>query len=1150
MESLQQPRGKDAQTLLRELALKRQQRQGQRQTQEVPTRVAAPPPQEEEVNIFTDVLAAPLRGVEGFVQNAYNLGDMVVGDALPDYNNRFLGRSQTSAGQVVEGVSQFLTGFIPVLGPATKLTQAVGLGSKLAPGMLAGGVADFVGFDGLEGRLSNMIQQVPALRNPVTEYLAAQDDDTELEGRLKNAIEGLGLGGAAEMVFRGVKALKGARRDQAMGDDPDVILDNMDDRLSGELAPRNLRQRTMLGRLRMKATESLVDQYARQAELQDQTGGGMIKRKGPLKTGGEDSADAYMAKRVAAGRIFGKNKQLEKVLRADGQAIRKIGKRMKMDPLTINKRVDDYLHAKHAKRYNAEMLKRGESEAGLDGVGSGMSDEYADQVIKDFENSPLMEIAAPIVESRRSMSQQILDELLDGGLVSQKQYDQLREMYPDYVPLNRIMDDEADYLAMETHTTSGKAGTNEAKSTGVKKGMGSYRDADVSQNIYTNLKDAIRRAEINKANIALGELAKRNKDVGILKVRKAKRIGTRDGSGAPIYDDKPNVLTYYDKGQRMEIEVTDPDLARALKGTPKSEMGPLLKASYLFNRYLGSIYTAFNPNFVVPNKFRDSEEAFFNGMAKMGWKKAFGIVNPARVTQDMRIVLRNIMGRGDPVNNLDDSLYERFVKGGGSTGGLSGYALRNLETELDKISETVRSNPAKFTWRKFKNFVDKTNEVFEDSTRFTTYRQMIKAGKSEEQAIMAARNSSFDPLVSGRHGDTLKALFLFSNPAIQSTRNFWRSIKNPKVATTLAGTMIGSQLAIDRWNRMIDEDWRAKVPDWQKNKNFVIVRGKDEEGNLKLVNIPAGYAMIPFKMAGEGVARLVAGDEIDPVTFARRMTRETLSAYNPAGGSLIPTPLRTYADLLANRDGLGRQIRPEFMEDQMIDNVERRFSWTQNTFAGELSITLAEQLKNLGIDVSPENIEYLYDTYFGGPGKTMSNILTIGADLVNGKPIESRNIPIWRRFFGESSEERVNLQTGELDRVNVSVKETNSQRAREGRLAYQIYDKMKETENPQDRMLILRSEAANSPGFNERVYDRIVKMYNDDLLGLTKADKQRRNLRVDARAKNIMEELQSLGTPQERLDFLADQQRKGIITQSVSELLVPQLRFLRAQGAL
>ena len=31
----------------------------------------------------------------------------------------------------------------------------------------------------------------PALKNPVTEYLAADGEDGEIEGRLKNVIEGL-----------------------------------------------------------------------------------------------------------------------------------------------------------------------------------------------------------------------------------------------------------------------------------------------------------------------------------------------------------------------------------------------------------------------------------------------------------------------------------------------------------------------------------------------------------------------------------------------------------------------------------------------------------------------------------------------------------------------------------------------------------------------------------------------------------------------------------------------------------------------------------------------------------------------------------------------------------------------------------------------
>ena len=70
------------------------------------------------------------RGVEGFAQSVYNLTDAVVGDALPDYDERVLGRSETLAGGLVEGATQFMTGFVPIMGGLGKVGKIASLSKK------------------------------------------------------------------------------------------------------------------------------------------------------------------------------------------------------------------------------------------------------------------------------------------------------------------------------------------------------------------------------------------------------------------------------------------------------------------------------------------------------------------------------------------------------------------------------------------------------------------------------------------------------------------------------------------------------------------------------------------------------------------------------------------------------------------------------------------------------------------------------------------------------------------------------------------------------------------------------------------------------------------------------------------------------------
>ena len=177
-------------------------------------------------SMVKDILAAPFRGVEGAVQGVYNLADWATFDYLPDYDNRFLGRSETIAGSLVEGITQFIVPY----GAISKGLSAAGKATKFAKpfmkvnkkgkevlnwkGVLASEAAtDFVAFDAQEERLSNLIQAFPSVANPVTEYLAADGDDAELEGRFKNTLEGLGItgtmAGTFAMALRAHKKFKG-----------------------------------------------------------------------------------------------------------------------------------------------------------------------------------------------------------------------------------------------------------------------------------------------------------------------------------------------------------------------------------------------------------------------------------------------------------------------------------------------------------------------------------------------------------------------------------------------------------------------------------------------------------------------------------------------------------------------------------------------------------------------------------------------------------------------------------------------------------------------------------------------------------------------------------------------------------------------------
>lgn len=179
-----------------------------------------------------DILAAPFRGVEGALQGAYNLADYLAFDILPDYDTRFLGTSKTMAGGAVEGITQFATGFVPLFGLAGR-AGALAKAGTATKAVVASAATDFTFFNGQEARLSNLIQQVPELQNPVTEFLAYDEDEGEIEGRLKNVLEGLGLEAVAGSFIAGLKAIKRGRESKRRGESAEQQAQVVNDTLEG-----------------------------------------------------------------------------------------------------------------------------------------------------------------------------------------------------------------------------------------------------------------------------------------------------------------------------------------------------------------------------------------------------------------------------------------------------------------------------------------------------------------------------------------------------------------------------------------------------------------------------------------------------------------------------------------------------------------------------------------------------------------------------------------------------------------------------------------------------------------------------------------------------------------------------------------------------
>ncbi len=145
------------------------------------------------------------------VDAASNLIDEnAIPDKKPDWMELPNIETETLAGEITRDVSQFVVGFVGAgkFLKAAKVLQGGARWTGLARGAAQGAMADGIAMTPSDERLSNLVEDHPWLQNPISEYLAAGPEDTEAEGRFKNTLEGLALGGLAEGLLHGLKAMK------------------------------------------------------------------------------------------------------------------------------------------------------------------------------------------------------------------------------------------------------------------------------------------------------------------------------------------------------------------------------------------------------------------------------------------------------------------------------------------------------------------------------------------------------------------------------------------------------------------------------------------------------------------------------------------------------------------------------------------------------------------------------------------------------------------------------------------------------------------------------------------------------------------------------------------------------------------------------
>ena len=101
-------------------------------------------------------------------------------------------------------------------------------------------------------------------------------------------------------------------------------------------------------------------------------------------------------------------------------------------------------------------------------------------------------------------------------------------------------------------------------------------------------------------------------------------------------------------------------------------------------------------------------------------------------------------------------------------------------------------------------------------------------------------------------------------------------------------------------------------------------------------------------------------------------------------------------------------------------------------------------------------ILYLYRNYTGGPGTTVQRLFNVTSKMMNGEKISRADVPVARRFFGETYARTFELRTGDQQLIDNIDKQENTSRAKASRIASGYKTQIQNADSPQERSRILQ----------------------------------------------------------------------------------------------
>ena len=454
----------------------------------------------------------------------------------------------------------------------------------------------------------------------------------------------------------------------------------------------------------------------------------------------------------------------------------------------------------------------------------------ASDLVKNAEDKYDKE-TADLWNAVNAATKKILRDSYKAGMMSEKVYEYVRDMYKNYIPLRGWNETQADQVW--DYIGGGKGAFNQT----LKEANGRTSIADDPIAYIENMAESC--ILINNKNWVKQHLMllAENHHTSLLTLSKAWYVKSTDAAGNETWIPASPQITSGMTNQQVEaamevfqkkmeklketgdatqqrghLEITypqtnseerehevrvmkdgeeyviyvngDPQLAQAMNNTRahrvrEVQSGKLDRACAWLGRKMAAAYTSLSPLFIPSNYFRDlamtlastaiREDGRYNYLLRKNMATSWNMWGLLKGYKDGS--LREKVRNGKSTEK--EQMFYDFMMNGGETGFVSSFDVEDLKKKFKgelKDMDRWAANPKKVLHTIYDS-IEFMNRSIENSNRFAIYMTSIQYGRSIEEAVNNAKDVTlnFNRKGTGENGwQMIRNLYLFINPAVQS----------------------------------------------------------------------------------------------------------------------------------------------------------------------------------------------------------------------------------------------------------------------------------------------------------------------------------------------------------------------------------------------